>query len=597
MADPWAEFKDASSDPWGEFQDARSAKAQAASKAKPQPKRSLMQEAAGALANVNRSLLVGDEIAAGVGTAIDLATGKAKSLGDIPNLYSQNMKTQREIEDDFSTRRPNAAALARGIGSAATLAVPAGEAANIYAQSPRVLNAARGAVAAGAQAAVAGLADRGTARERLMTASKASIDPATLALGAAAGAMAPAVRRTRQPKISDNVKTLRAEGVPLTPGQAHGGAVKVMEDAATSTPILGPAIQDARRTGLERFNAAAANRALRHVNAKVPEGVKPGNETIAYVGDLLSSKYENLLPKGGVRADPGFSADVASNVVPVAETLTPQARDQLLGIVESRVNSRLNDGGGMDGPTYQRVQSELKTLIGRFSGSTDADQRAIGDALTGISGSLRDAASRQNPSFAGSLRRLDRAYAEFKRVEGAAAAVAADGGVFTPAQLQSAVRAGDKSVGKRQFARGEALGQDFAGAAKETLPSKVPDSGTATRGMVGALVTAPATIGAGVATGGVPGGLAAAGGYAATAGGLKLAAGRYSPRAIEAFNAALDQRIALEGKRAALADLRRMATDEPAVRELYREAAARLSRAAGAEGAVRVGVQPAAPAY
>lgn len=591
MADPWGEFQDArpvkGADPWSEFADAKPA-AKAPAKPKAAPKRTLIEEAAGALANVNRGLLVGDELVAGLGTAIDVVSGKAKSLGDIPNIYAQNMKTQRGIEDDFAERRPNAASLARGTGAAATLAIPAGNAANIYAQSPRLLNAARGAVAAGVQGAAAGLADRGTAQERLATASKAAIDPVTLGLGAVGGALAPA--RAGQPRtkpVSDNVKALRAEGVPLTPGQAYGGAAKMTEDAMTSTPILGTAIQDARRSGLERFNTAAANRALSHVNAKVPEGVKPGNDTIAYVGDLLSLKYDALLPKGGVRADPGFADDVARNVVPVAETLTPQARDQLLSIVESRVNSRMNTAGGMDGQTYQRVQSELKTLAGRFSGSTDADQRAIGDAITGISGALRDAAGRQNSSFGGQLKRLDRAYAEFKRVEGAASAVAADGGVFTPAQYQGAVRAGDKTAGKRQFARGAALGQDFAGAAKDVLPSKVPDSGTAGRGMVGALATAPATVAAGFATGGVVGGLTAAGGVAGTLGGLKLASGAYSARAIERFNQVLDERIGREGQVAALAELRRLAGQEPAVRELYQQAAARLSRAAGAEGAVR----------
>lgn len=552
-----------------------------------QPKRTLLQEAAGALANVNRGLLIGDEIAAGVGTAIDVASGKARGLGDIPNLYAQNMKTQREIEDDFTARRPNSAALARGTGAAATLAVPAGGAANIYAQSPRLLNAARGAVLAGTQGAAAGLVDRGSAQERLQTASRAAVDPVTLGLGAAAGALAPARAGRSRRQISENVQTMRAEGVPLTPGQAYGGLAKTTEDALTSTPILGGAIQDARRTGTQRFNTAVANRALRHVNARVPAEVRPGGDTIAYVGDYLGRQYDDLLPRGGVRADPGFADDVARSVTPVAETLTPQSRDQLLNIVESRVSSRLGQDGTMDGQTYQRVQSELKTLIARFNGSRDADQQAIGEALGGISVALRDAAGRQNPAFGGRLRRIDRAYAEFKRMERAATSVAAEGGVFTPAQYLNAVKAGDTSVSQGQFARQEALGQDFAAAGKDVLPSTVPDSGTASRTMLGAAVSAPGAILAAGSAGGASAALTTAAGYAGAAGGLRLAAGAYSPRAIEAFNRALDERIARQGQQAALVELEQIAAQEPAVRELYREAVARLSRAAGAEGAVR----------
>src|SRR5262249_48271023 len=53
----------------------------------------------------------------------------------------------------------------------------------------------------------------------------------------------------------------------------------------------------------------------------------------------------------------------------------------------------------------------------------------------------------------------------------------------------SAIKRGDKSVGKGMFARGDALMQDFATAAQNVLPSRIPTSGTSERA---AMMAAPA---------------------------------------------------------------------------------------------------------
>jgi hypothetical protein len=66
-------------------------------------------------------------------------------------------------------------------------------------------------------------------------------------------------------------------------------------------------------------------------------------------------------------------------------------------------------------------------------------------------------------------------------------------GIFTPAQLEAAVRQTDRSARKGAFARGAAPMQELSGTATSVLGSKVPDSGTAARGMTGALLTGGAT--------------------------------------------------------------------------------------------------------
>jgi hypothetical protein len=87
----------------------------------------------------------------------------------------------------------------------------------------------------------------------------------------------------------------------------------------------------------------------------------------------------------------------------------------------------------------------------------------------------------------------------------------AEEGIFSPAQLQSAVKAMDKSKDKGKFAKGEALMQDLSESAKTALGNKVPDSGTPYRALIAALA---ASGGAGAA--GLPAVATALGGLAAS---------------------------------------------------------------------------------
>lgn len=546
------------------------------------------QHVLGTLANINRSLVIGDELAGAFNTAANALTGKIplgknplETASNIGKDFSKSMAQQRAIEDAYMQRAPLAANFARGTGTAATMLVPAGQATSALANSSRLTNMARGAVAAGTNAAGYALLDRGTVKERLEAGGRAARDPITLGFGAAAGAVAPARKATPKAKISEDVVNLRREGVDLTPGQAMGGFAKNVEDAATSLPIVGGAIQDARAAGLGTFNQAVANQALKPIGKRVPKTVAPGHETVAFVERALGAEYDKLIPSGGVRVDQEF-ADGLNGLADIVSTLTPQNQRRLDGILKQRVMSRLSTGE-LDGPMYQRVQSELKREATRFSASGDPDYQAMGEAIKGVSNALQDAAARQNPAFATRKAKIDLGYAEFKRLQGASvAAGAGEDGVFSAAQYTGAVRRGDKSLDKGRYARGDALGQDLAGTASRILPSKVPDSGTATRGAIGVLVGAPATIGAGFATGGPVGALAAGGGIAATVGGLKVASKAYSPQAIAAFNKSLDARISRQEAREVLTELANLAANDPKVAPLYREASARLARLVGA---------------
>jgi hypothetical protein len=173
----------------------------AASKSPPR-QRNAFGEVAGAMANFNRGLGIGDEMAAGFKTAGNVITGKTPVTDIVPD-FKRAMASQRQLEDSYAADRPNVSALARGTGMAATALVPTGQTANAFAQGSRLANMARGATAAGITGAAYAATDRGTLRERANSAAKASVDPVTLALGAGAGALSPT--RATKPKAPAKV--------------------------------------------------------------------------------------------------------------------------------------------------------------------------------------------------------------------------------------------------------------------------------------------------------------------------------------------------------------------------------------------------------
>ena len=109
---------------------------------------------------------------------------------------------------------------------------------------------------------------------------------------------------------------------------------------------------------------------------------------------------------------------------------------------------------------------------------------------------------RSNPKYAAELKQIDTAWANFKRVQKAGYSVAAEDGLFNPAQLHNAVKAADRSKDKARFSEGGALMQDLSGAAKSILGNKVNDSGTAGRLAMGA-----GALGAGAINPAIPMGL------------------------------------------------------------------------------------------
>lgn len=302
-----------------------------------------------------------------------------------------------------------------------------------------------------------------------------SRDVGGVALDAAIGAvggkvMDKAVRGAAQfvkPRLAPAVQVMKDAGVRLTPGQSAGGRAMVREDKLMSRPFVGDAIANDRQAGLGDFVVGAANRALKPLGVTVPKNLTPGHDVIGFADDAVKAAYNKVVPQLKLSADPKKLVAKAGSV--------PRAYQGEF----NRIVSEHLGNGNLTGRALKNAEGEIKRLASSYARSQVAGERELGFALGRVHDRLTAAMVAQNPVAAPALKAANRAFRGVATIQDAAGR--ADGGMFTTGQLKQAVRRADSSARKGASARGGAFMQDFSDAARQTLPSKYPDSGTAGR--------------------------------------------------------------------------------------------------------------------
>jgi len=305
--------------------------------------------------------------------------------------------------------------------------------------------------------------------------------------GAAVPAITSGIARVISPNASVNpqVQALRAEGVRPTIGQALGGTANRIEEKLQSVPIVGDAIQYARQAAGADLNRAATNRALAPIGQELPVGVT-GNDAVLFARRALGDAYDSLLPRMAVQQDQPYRQAVTGLRQMVnTGAISTNAPRQFNRFMANEVEPLFQGQQAMTGETFKRLQSKVTEQIQRTSASTNADERLLGDAYRELGDQLNQLSVRSNPAIGQDLAAINRGWANFKRVQKAASSVAAEDGVFNPAQLHNAVKAADRSKDKARFAEGNALMQDLSAAGKNILNNKVPNSGTVDRLLLG----------------------------------------------------------------------------------------------------------------
>lgn len=304
------------------------------------------------------------------------------------------------------------------------------------------------------------------------------------AFGKAGDMLVSGVSGLLKPVVAPAVKALLDANIPLTVGQIAGGTLKRVEDAATSIPALGDMIKNAQHRGIEGLNLAVANRALAPIGETVPAGVAAGREAIAHAGDTLSDRYNALLPSLTIHADPQFGQDLQS-LSSSLSNLPAEHANLLEKFIKQNVLDKFDlKTGIMSGEAMKDAETALTQRIARYRKSPMPADQDMADGMETMRLSLRDLVARTNPQAATELSSLNKGWANLAIGEDAASRLGADDGMITPSQLASAVRSANNTVRKRGYARGEALMQDLSDAAKDRLPSKVPDSGSPLRHVV-----------------------------------------------------------------------------------------------------------------
>lgn len=328
--------------------------------------------------------------------------------------------------------------------------------------------------------------------------SNASDDPLSqqVGMGAALGSVLPlakgALSKVISPSVDPAVRKLMGSGIATTLGQTLGGAARTAENKLTSLPIIGSAVRRAQDRGTVGLNRAALNRALAPVKEVLPDNVPVGREAVDYVATKLGDKYDNLLPSLSATSDPQFVNDMQSIIADAQNKLPKPQYEQFRKIITSQVSGKAGAGNTFDGPTLQGINSELGMTSTGYKADPSFDNRQLGHMIGSVKDAVSDLVSRSNPSKSDDLKALNKAWANFSRVRDAAGRIGAKDGVFSAPQLSSAVRAGDKSVGKGAYAKGKALMQDLSDPANLVLPPNVPNSGTADRLLLTEMLRHPA---------------------------------------------------------------------------------------------------------
>lgn len=425
-----------------------------------------------------------DEISAAAETVLPgpnsmWAAPKDRPLSD---TFGLNLQQAEGAKQDIAARRPVATATGQVAGLLAApgaMASAAPRLAGALASGGRAARVAKGVAAEGVYGAGFGAGSNNDDR-----AGGAAVGAIAAPLASLAGkGTVKAASRVLNPAVKPIVQKLHESGVIMTAGQIAGQGgfigrvIKNFEDRMAGFPLVGDVINGSRAQGIEQLNRAAIDEALAPIGKKLPDDVKVGRDAIAWAQQVLSQQYEDALNPLQAPIDQQFATGVR-NIGQMAGRLPEGQQRTWEGIFREQIQPLWPQNGVFTGKQVQGIKQVLDSEIAAYRRGSP-DNRPLLRTLEAARDEMMDFAKRASPAEAGKFAKVDDAFANFVRVETAAAK--AKGGVFSPEQLRVAVRQSDHTARKRGTAAGKARMQELSDAASQVLPSSVPDSGTAGR--------------------------------------------------------------------------------------------------------------------
>jgi hypothetical protein len=223
---------------------------------------------------------------------------------------------------------------------------------------------------------------------------------------------------------------------------------------------------------------------------KVPSDLT-GRSAYNYVEQNIRNQYDSILPQIAITYRPRVEKSLDAVVNRYSGSKLPPELSKDFKTYVDGLKADFSANQVLNGRRAQAVKEDIASMANAYSTAQGKD-RLLADAYRDLQNVYMTTMKNQNPQFAKELTKADSAYKDFVRVQTAMAKTRGEEGIFTPAQLEASVRQSDRSARKGAFARGSAPMQDLSGTATSVLGTKVPDSGTAARGMTGALLTGAA---------------------------------------------------------------------------------------------------------
>lgn len=303
----------------------------------------------------------------------------------------------------------------------------------------------------------------------------------------AAGLAVSGLGRMIAPKVQEGARELMKMGVTPTPGQLMGGGLQRTEGILESIPVLGDAIRSSKTTAIDEMNAIPFKRIAETLGAKPPHGI--GREAMEGIEATVSDAFEKSVSGLKLQLDPGIINGLTSIYQEAKSDLTDDAFRAFDKHFRSKIVSGLKDGGA-DGPKLQRMISDLGRLTADYGRDPSAGMKQVGQYLKQARATLDDALMQQNPEAGPAFKAARDAFAQLTILRDAAQRAGSERGVFSPKTLDAAVRAHDKSSGRKAYASGKALMQDLSEPARTVLGASYPDSGTPARMFMGNILSA-----------------------------------------------------------------------------------------------------------
>lgn len=397
------------------------------------------------------------------GFADELEAGLRSLAG--PESYEEELEEVRGEVKRFREEAPLAAFATEVVGSLPTALLGglgvARAAGQLAGRAPTVARVLQRPVGAAAAEGVLGGAvyGAGAAEEDRLAGAQTGAALGGLLGGGAAAAL---------PRVTQAAREMIRRDVPLTAGQALGGAPRAIEEALSALPFAGKSVERARGRAIAQYSRTATEDALAPVGLKIPKGVT-GSEAVDAGFRKMNEVYADLAPKLKIN-DASSMRNIVKETIEAAgigeSVILGDAAERALAQNIKNIAKKLGNKKTLSGELYHSIDKMIGANAAKLNKpQAQPDSQEVGRILRDIQLAMRDELRKQNKAGGAQLDAANKAYSSLINVEKAAYAAVREGGEFTPSQLLSKMA----QQQKRRAARGQVEGQEAVLAAQDIL--------------------------------------------------------------------------------------------------------------------------------